>query len=119
MRQIQYIKERYKALMKKANTTVYSVVLPFYLGVAAKNEALTPDALINNAVGDVLDIFRKVAVGVATIYGSFGAIKYMSSNPNKSMEGTEQIKKAALGLVGVFVMGTIMTYLKQKAESWQ
>lgn len=78
----------------------------------------TPDAIISSMAYWAVDIIKQIALPIAIFYGMVGAIKYMSTNPQNSMAGVEQIKRAAFGLVGVFALTTFFTLLKTKASEW-
>lgn len=107
------------------NSTFASVVafslafsMPTVFAEGEETTTKTPDAIISSMAYWAVDIIKQVALPFAIFYGMIGAIKYMSTNPQNSMAGVEQIKRAALGLVCVFSLTTLFTLLKTKASEW-
>lgn len=58
------------------------------------------------------------AVSYATFQFMLGCISYMSKEPQKHSAGKDHMTHAAMGLVGVFVASTVMSYLETKSMGW-
>lgn len=84
--------------------------------ITLQAQGVDPLSLITKLGTEVLRVAQGGIVIYATIVSVAGLYSYMSRNPQKSQEGVDLIKKAAIGVVGAFVMQSVLLYLKAQSE---
>ncbi len=82
--------------------------------VAAKS----PGEIFVNILTNVKEWLLAGVVLYAVVQFIFGAMSFMSKEPQKQSAGKDHMLHACIGVVACFSAGAIMSYLETQASSW-